>query len=222
LTVTSLTPDLPLVHDDSVTLTIGQQISLRAFGIDPDQMPDKDFLRLELLKAEGNVTPRGYVFAPAEGRGTVQSVFSWNPDCSIFENGLYTNRYTFTFRLYDDRCYNVKGNTVTVHITIKDVDGSDTNFLPPNIITPNGDQINDYFAMVRRDFETGELVSILPLDNCQGRFLNIRVFNRWGREVFESENRDFKWTAPGEAAGVYFYYLNYTNKEYKGTITVNY
>jgi hypothetical protein len=47
---------------------------------------------------------------------------------------------------------------------------NDDDFLPPNIITPNGDRLNDYFAMVKKDETTGELVSILPKDNCTGHF----------------------------------------------------
>ena len=39
------------------------------------------------------------------------------------------------------------GDTVAIGITIRDVDSDIGSFNPPNIITPNGDNCNDYFAM---------------------------------------------------------------------------
>jgi hypothetical protein len=97
---------------------------------------------------------------------------------------------------------------------------SDVEFIPPNIITPNGDPYNEFFAMVRENKQTQELESILPLDNCVGRFLNVTIYNRWGKEIFKSASRDFRWYPDNEAAGVYFYTLKYSNKEYKGNITL--
>jgi hypothetical protein len=109
-----------------------------------------------------------------------------------------------------------------VNITIKDVDGDGDEFLPPNFISPNGDNQNDFFAMVKEDGVTGELVNILPNDNCSGTFEGISIFNRWGKSVFESASRDFRWYADGEATGLYFYHLKYSDKEYKGIITLSY
>jgi len=73
---------------------------------------------------------------------------------------------------------------------------------------------------VKEDEVTGELVSILPRDNCTGRFEGISIFNRWGRQVFASTDRDFKWFADGTSAGEYYYLLKYSDTEYKGIITV--
>ena len=134
----------------------------------------------------------GYVFANAEGRGTVESTFGWNPECSIFTDGVYENQYEFTFRVVDDRCHNQKGDTVVVNININDVDGEGEEFIPPNVVTPNGDNKNDFFAMVKEN-ENGELVNILPSDNCTGVFERIVIVNRWGKSVFESPSRDFRW-----------------------------
>jgi hypothetical protein len=207
--------------DNAITVDLGEPITLALLGNDADRKPQADLLKLQLLKAEGNVAPTGYVYADAEGRGTVESTFSWNPDCSIFTNGQYQNDYVFTFRLIDDRCYNPKGDTVVVNITIKDVNSEGEEFLPPNFISPNGDDQNDFFAMVKEDKLTGELISILPPDNCTGTFEGVRIVNRWGRSVFQSASRDFRWYADGEATGLYFYFLQYSDKEYKGVITLS-
>lgn len=222
LQVVNMNQDIQMT-DNEMTVTLGQQITLALHGTDKDKSPQADMLKLELIKAEGNVEPVGYVFANAEGRGNVESMFTWNPDCSIFTavtNGLFQNQYAFTFRVVDDKCYNQKGDTVVVNININDVENSGDEFLPPNFVTPNGDNRNDFFAMVKEDESTGELVNILPLDNCTGVFEGIVIFNRWGKSVFESNVRDFRWYAEGEVSGMYFYNLKYSDKEYKGIITL--
>lgn len=221
LTVSSLNPALPLVNN-TLSVTLGQQISLGLLGTDADTYPQPDMLHLELIKATGSVEPTGYIFTPADGRGQVETTFTWLPDCSIFENDVYQNDYTFTFRVTDDRCFSNTADTVEVNMTIKDVESSFAEFLPPNIISPNGDGKNDFFAMVRLDEDSGQLVSILPKDNCTGLFKGITIYNRWGRQIFESESRDFRWYALDDVTGIYYYTLSYSNRDYKGIITVAY
>lgn len=223
--LTSLLPELTLEANNTVSIPLGEQISVKVSGTDADFAPAADLLRLEMIKAEGNVQPNGYIFDAAEGRGKVESVFSWKPECNIFENGVYENEYVFTFRVYDDRCFTATADTSVLHVNIRDVDGSDEDFVPPNVITPNGDGCNDFFALEGFEEEThcGDVLAPhLPLDNCVGRFLGVRIFNRWGRLLFESTDRKFRWYAPDESMGVYFYYLSYSDKEYKGTIAINY
>jgi gliding motility-associated-like protein len=128
----------------------------------------------------------------------------------------------FTFLLNDNRCFNVKRDTLALNVTIKDVDSSNTGFLPPNFFSPNNDGINDFFAMVTWDESTGDYVNILPPDNCTGKFVSIRIYNRWGLQVFESTNRDFRWTGEDLPNGVYYYVLKYTNKEYRGSVTLRF
>lgn len=216
--------------DGGLISYLGQQIELGLYGTDPDLAPDKDHLRLELIDAQGTVPPEGYVFAPAEGKGSVETTFTWNPDCSIFPEGTYENQYEFSFRVYDDRCFNVKGDTVAIAITIRDVDSDVDDFNPPNIITPNGDNCNDYFAMEGVDPVAGSLcptdnpdgIIRLPPDNCIRKFEAIRIYNRWGVLVFESYARDFRWYAKDQPNGVYYYSLFYSDRDYKGTVTVRY
>ena len=61
----------------------------------------------------------------------------------------------------------------------------------PNIITPNGDGLNDAF-----------LLPALPAGPWQ-----LRVFSRWGTEVYQAADYQQDWTAPGLSAGLYFYQL---------------
>ncbi|MEY4929814.1 MAG: hypothetical protein RI909_538, partial [Bacteroidota bacterium] len=136
-----------VVNDQTVNITLGQPIRFDIIGTDADLLPDKDLLKLTLLEATGNVTPEGYEFTPKEGKGRVESVLSWAPDCSVFKDNIYENEYTFTFRLGDDRCFSAKVDTVVVTIRLKDIDTEGREFLPPNVFTPNGDGCNDYFAL---------------------------------------------------------------------------
>lgn len=227
ISMTNLLPDEVTVTNNTASIELGQQISIKITGIDPDITP-QDNLTLEMYDSEGN--PTGYIFEPVSGFGTVESVFSWKPDCAIFnevnyETADFENEYEFKFRVLDNRCIVGDGDTLTIKINVTDVDLTDVEFLPNNIITPNGDGCNDFFAMDELEdvaSNCGEGVNFpqLPRDNCTGTFLGIRIYNRWGRQVYSSNSRNFRWYAEETSVGVYYYFIDYNNKEYKGTVSV--
>lgn len=219
-----------VITEQGLDITLGEPISFDVIGTDADTSPDKDLLTLSLVEATGNVPPEGYSFGSAQGKGRVESSFYWLPDCSVFQGNEFENTYTFKFRLTDDRCFASKDTIATVNVRLKDVVSDDSNFLPPNVFTPNGDGCNDYFAMeeiepcpLNPDQTTNpdDIVS-LPPDNCIRKFEAVRIYNRWGKEVFISNQRNFRWYAPDMAAGVYYYVVQYTDKEYKGSVSVRY
>lgn len=218
LQVTSLDQHMPLTAD-GLDANIGQQITLGLVATDPDMTPQADMLHLDLIDAQGTTAPEGYIFEAADGRRSVSTTFAWKPECTVL-GGQPEAAFTFMFNVMDDRCWSQKGDTVAVDIRIHDVGRNDEDFLPPNVITPNGDNLNDFFAMVREDPATKQLISILPDDNCQGYFQGIFIVNRWGNQVYSSTDRDFRWYADNQAAGVYFYTLKYSDRDYKGTVSV--
>ena len=220
LTIASTNPELPFLNNQQ-TLFVGGQISLGIVSTDADVSP-ADHLVLEMIDAQGSVQPSGYIFEPVEGVKNIQSTFTWNTDCSIFQEGVYENSYKFTFRTYDDRCQNAKADTVAVEMTIKDVENDIVAFIPPNFVSADHDpgQHNEFFGMVRLNEENGTLEEILPKDNCIGHFVGISIYNRWGKQVFQSTNRDFRWYPDEDASGVYFYTLIFSDKEFKGSVTV--
>ena len=218
LQVASLERDMPMV-DNTVTALIGQQVTLGLSATDPDVAPEADMLHLDLIDVQGGAD--GYIFEPVHGLRAVNTTFAWKPECAMLGDQTEAT-FTFTFNVIDDRCWSQKGDTVAVDVTVRDVGRDDENFLPPNIITPNGDDKNDFFAMVREDPITHELINILPVDNCEGHFERIFIVNRWGMEVYNSSDRDFRWYAENQAAGVYFYTLKYSDRDYKGTVSVAY
>lgn len=82
------------------------------------------------------------------------------------------------------------------------------NLFIPNVITPNGDGKNDQFR-------------IIGLERYPGARLNI--YNRWGNEVYHSENYTNDWNGKGLNTGTYFYVLKIKEPDgheaaYKGWI----
>ncbi len=67
----------------------------------------------------------------------------------------------------------------------------------PNIFTPNGDEINDYFQPIKPYYFVTEI--------------NIKIFNRWGQLLFETNDPEINWdginarTGKMVSDGVYFY-----------------
>ena len=76
----------------------------------------------------------------------------------------------------------------------------------PTIITPNGDAFNQAFV----------------LKGLNAPDWNVRVYNRWGREVYSQERYDNGWAAEGQPAGVYYYLLRnaQTGQQLKGWVEV--
>jgi gliding motility-associated-like protein len=84
------------------------------------------------------------------------------------------------------------------------------------VFTPNNDGNNDFFEV----FGNKEA----------WKQFNVEVFNRWGEKVYDSDDMNFKWDGiyKGVAAppAVYVYVIhityldNYTDKIYKGSVTL--
>jgi gliding motility-associated-like protein len=78
----------------------------------------------------------------------------------------------------------------------------------PNVITPNGDGKNDFFA-VRN-------IHVYP-DNT------LVIFNRWGKKVYEKEGYNNEWDGGGLKDGTYFYVLTIRGRrpfEFHGTLNI--
>jgi gliding motility-associated-like protein len=75
----------------------------------------------------------------------------------------------------------------------------------PNVITPNGDNYNDFFMI--NDWLLGA---------------RVEIYNRWGKQVYKSENYQNEWQAEYLPNGIYFYQLKHSclAKGVKGWISV--
>ena len=82
------------------------------------------------------------------------------------------------------------------------------NVFPPNVFTPNGDGLNDVF-----------FVGSLDLFPESG----VKIFDRWGTVVFESDNYENNWDGGDVPEGTYYYIVNVNDPAssvYKGVITL--
>jgi len=110
-------------------------------------------------------------------------------------------------------------NTFKV-ITTNGVDTSESNYatcfqpqppiiIVPNVMTPNGDGLNDVFN-----------INYIDLYDVK----KLTIHNRWGTIVYQSEDYQNNWDGGNVADGVYFYVLELwkgmDNTNYYGTITI--
>ncbi|HEY9487526.1 MAG TPA: gliding motility-associated C-terminal domain-containing protein, partial [Chryseosolibacter sp.] len=69
----------------------------------------------------------------------------------------------------------------------------DESLFIPNVFTPNGDDLNDVF-----------FIRNLPQENPVNQLI---ISNRWGKQVFTSDNYQNNWDGTGATDGIYFYRL---------------
>lgn len=90
------------------------------------------------------------------------------------------------------------------------------NIYIPNVFSPNQDGSNDYF-------------SIFPSESCSIDDFRIRIFNKWGGEVFYSEEVNFQWNGIFKNqplnSGVFVWYIQYLSfyeesKTLSGVVTI--
>ncbi len=74
----------------------------------------------------------------------------------------------------------------------------------PNVITPNGDGHNDRFVV----------------KGIEGRENQVRIYDRWGKEVLNATNYRNTFAATDLNDGVYFYLIRVKDKDYTGHLQV--
>ena len=76
----------------------------------------------------------------------------------------------------------------------------------PNVITPNGDGVNEFFSIKNIEHHPNS---------------SLTIFDRWGRKVYENSNYNNEWSADGVSDGTFFYIFDVPDdKKYNGFITV--
>lgn len=121
------------------------------------------------------------------GSGQNYTGFFWYPhagllDTTVLNPGVNVNsNTTYLLTMYDNL-----GCAVTDTVVVTAECGCDLSL--PNVFTPNGDGINDYFSI-------GTLV--------EGTVL--KIYNRWGQIVYENSSYDNKWMAENLNSATYYY-----------------
>ncbi len=191
-------------------IKIGELVRFDLEGTDPD-LAESVFLRAD---------PIGFTFEEVgmvfEEKSDIlnsgeklEASFSWIPDCNALNPNQADRTYEINFIMEDNNTCDLKAfDTVKVKMTVKDIErGTLTPFA--NAFSPNGDGVGDSY-----------FIENLPIDNCADSFVNISIVNRWGKEVFRSEQRDFSWEAAELPTGVYYYHVKYLNSDFKGTVHI--
>ncbi|MEZ0538861.1 gliding motility-associated C-terminal domain-containing protein [Fibrella arboris] len=180
-------------------------VRFTVFGNDPDQA---DTLRLTGAGRGFSLASTGMSFANKTGRPELQSVFSWQATCAVLQ-GKSEATFTLDFANTDSSCQPKNTDTTSVVLKLRTPVINYDDMKIPNTITPNDDGKNDYFALLN-----------VPVETCSDRFERVTVYNRWGKSVFESTDRAFRWYAPDYPAGVYYYTVLFGPRNYKGTLMI--
>jgi gliding motility-associated-like protein len=166
---------------------------------------DKEKIDLVALPNDFALKNAGMSFENKDGIGTVNSIFSWLPTCFLL-GGKDSKEFVVKFRLQDNAC-DQKQDTLSIKFLLKNNLSAENPIEPFNTFTPNEDGVNDYFN-----------IGALPEDNCNRQFVKFEVFNRYGKSIFQTSDRNFKWSGDKEPSGDYFYALYFTDEIYKGVI----
>ena len=203
--LTSTLPAASATEAPLIRLPLGQPYTATLAGRDADL----DQLRLTATGEGFDLAAAGMSFtAPAGAAGQANGTFTWLPGCNaVSVVGDKPQLLTVTFQLQETTCQ-PKPQTRTVRFEV--INPDTVAFTPPNLILPTSANLaNRTFTM-----------SNLPPDFCDTRFTDIKIFSRWGRQVYESHDRNFHWSGEG-LAGVYYYLLTYTSgRRYKGWVEV--
>jgi gliding motility-associated-like protein len=197
------TEDIAYIHffmdnNDSI---IGQDtILIRVMDCSPARSDTTICLGDKLYLGNTNFTFYSYLWSPTDYL-----------DNNLIANPLSNPAEKITYYV---RAIDTNGITHTDSVTINlKICNLPPEIVIPNIITPNGDGINDIFRFKNEEFW----------------HLNIQVFNRWGQLIFsgtDPERWDGTYDGKKVSDGVYFYHIAAKTDgfgmvyEYHGTVRV--
>ena len=184
----------PIVH-----LQLGEVYEAALTGTDADN----DNLTLIAAGRRFDLAAAGMQFAARSGPGRAEGNFRFVANCTVVNAG---QNLTVDFQLVDQTCQPAPRIRSVRFV----VDGPVADSLRLyNIITPNADGFNDAFRLPS-----------LPPDFCAARFTSLKIFSRWGQEVYRTTDRNFQWPGLG-AGGTFFYLVEYTDgRRFKGWVEV--
>ncbi len=143
--------------------------------LSPDTLYEFSYFNISTGQQE---TQTGEVWNPSPnnfyGFGMVGAQFCWQPNtCEVFEKDFYSiNLNALSFG-----CDGT--DTVSKEVIVKVIAGQFSSY-SPNVFSPNGDGKNDFFYLGGSYNECNDVVSV-------------KIFDRWGKVVFEDDNPQFRW-----------------------------
>ena len=119
--------------------------------------------------------------------------YQWN-DGSFGDTLMVSPPNTFEYiaTVYDACGNSIEGEIIPVWVQCE--------VKPINVFTPNGDGMNDYFTLFNLDDYPSAAV---------------KIFNRWGKVVYENENYQNDWDGGDLNAGTYYYIVTPKSTKYE-------
>jgi len=140
---------------------------------------------------------------------SLQAQLNWRVDCEKYFDLQGRTVQLMALLNTKNECNFAIADSIPVQITFNPLVVSD-QLSRVNVFTPNGDGINDSFQPLA-----------LNSHPCLGQLSGIRVFNRWGLEVYSAETYETaRWTGNGFTDGLYYYLLSYKKGTVKGWVQI--
>ncbi len=136
----------------------------------------------------------------ANNTQTVAKRFCWTPDCEHIGT-----THTIKAAIFSVDCEDAFSDTIEYNITVKPP--FDSLDVIPNVITPNGDGVNDFYTFGYTNSNGDHIGGVS--NPCHDE-IKIQIFNRWGLLIYESlEYPEFQWNGTNKSgndapAGTYF------------------
>lgn len=154
----------------SVSIIDQPPLSVTVFYSPPDC--PYDFIPVS-ASAQGGVSGNYYTY-----------VWNWENQSVTGDSVTFPTSIQQVLLTVTDICGNqIDSTTITIDDCIPDV---------PNVFTPNGDGINDYFIIPEMDVY---------------KHTHLAIYNRWGNIIYENSSYDNSWNGSGLSEGTYYYVL---------------
>ncbi|MTI40838.1 gliding motility-associated C-terminal domain-containing protein, partial [Fulvivirga lutimaris] len=167
-------------------------------------LPERSTGSFDIISITGGVSPFNAVL-----EGDVPGFGGLGPDEVPFD--AFEGRFTLDYDGlgvgdYDLFVMDALGCEIELDIEIP----RDSSLFIPNVITPNGDGINDYFVIRNLDISSTD------------KGANLIITSRWGKQIYSSDNytNENPWGGDEAAEGLYFYKLEAGGEVYTGWLEV--
>lgn len=189
---------------DTLRIKVGVTLPLTVVASDT---ADSDQNKVFLFGRRDNGSIRDLLpdWSDRSALGSVTQNVSLLADCALASPLPYRLRFFAS----DSSCFQEPPTQKSLFVFVEAADQGTVSFVLPNVVTPNGDGLNDFFT-----FEGS------PTGTCEPYFTNVTISDRWGRNVFTSADAGFRWDPSSLPGGVYFAILTFEFKQYTTAITV--
>lgn len=225
-TETDPTIEFPYYGIFNVTLTAGAgSPCANSQSVQVEVLPEDPFSPLFDIQPLSLCDSTGYVLLQYTGSGAddIQWDFPgfWSATGDWYQ-GFFpaVGSYSGTVELYNAACDITSSYPIeaTVPEPLQGVE-----YVVPNIFSPNRDSKNDAFSVALKSSDGAGQVS---LDPGQFETFDLQIFNRWGTQVFSSQQAGKSWRAEEYSEGTYFVILRAQHVcdvepfEYHGAVTL--